>query len=188
LRVVSSLSGKGTVAGAVVNDGVVTGGLSVAGDYTQSAKGELVLGASPLKVSGAVRLAGDLDLAAAGTRPARTVTVLDHQGGARTTGAFKGLKEGTRLKLADTTYRITYRGGDGNDVVLTTAGASAAARVRSATTPTAQAAAPRATDTAEGFGWWPYVLALGLLGGLAVTPALRTRGRRGAGGRHAAGR
>ncbi|MER6490583.1 autotransporter [Streptomyces griseorubiginosus] len=188
LRVVSSLSGKGTVAGAVVNDGVVAGGLSVAGDYTQSAKGELVLGARPLKVSGAVRLAGDLDLVAAGTRPARTVTVLDHQGGARTMGAFKGLKEGTRLQLADTTYRITYRGGDGNDVVLTTDTASATARVRSVGTPTARAAAPRPTDTAEGLGWWPYVLAVGLLGGLAVTPALGMWGRRGGGGRHASGR
>ncbi|MFF4785978.1 autotransporter [Streptomyces griseorubiginosus] len=188
LRVVSSLSGKGTVAGAVVNDGVVSGGLSVAGDYTQSTKGELVLGARPLKVSGAVRLAGDLDLAAAGTRPARTVTVLDHQGGARTMGTFKGLKEGTRLQLADTTYRITYRGGDGNDVVLTTDTASATARVRSVGTPTARAAAPRPTDTAEGLGWWPYVLAVGLLGGLAVTPALGMWGRRGGGGRHASGR
>ncbi|MFF7049866.1 autotransporter [Streptomyces griseorubiginosus] len=197
LRVVSSLSGKGTVAGAVVNDGVVTGGLSISGGYTQSAKGELVLGERPLKVSGAVRLAGDLDLAAAGTtppkaagtEPARTITVLDHRGGARTSGAFKGLKEGTRLKLADTTYRITYRGGDGNDVVLTAVTASPTAHVRTATAPTAQAAAPRTTGTAaEGLGWWPYVLALGLLGGLMVPSTLRRRSGRGRGGRHAAHR
>ncbi|MEU0412788.1 autotransporter [Streptomyces griseorubiginosus] len=187
LRVVSSLSGKGTVKGSVTNDGVVTGGLTVSGGYTQSAKGELVLAKSPLKVTGAVRLGGDLDLAAAGTDPARTVTVLDHRGGARTTGAFKGLAEGTRLKLADTTYRISYRGGDGNDVVLTAVTARAAASARPGATPSAEVAAPRTTSaTAEGLGWWPYILALGLLGGLVVPPTLRQRGRRDGGGRHAA--
>ncbi|MFC8429060.1 autotransporter [Streptomyces sp. NPDC057253] len=189
LRVVSSLSGRGTVKGSVTNDGVITGGLTVTGGYTQSAGGELVLSKSPLKVSGAVRLAGDLDLTVAGTSPGRTITVLDHRGGARTAGAFKGLREGTRLKLADTTYRISYRGGDGNDVVLTAVTASASASVRSDTTPSAQVAAPRTTSAeTEGLGWWPYVLALGLLGGLVVPPTMRLRGRRGrgGGGRHAA--
>ncbi len=111
----------GTVKGAITNDSLVTTGLTVTGDYTQSARGELVLGAVPLKVAGKVGLAGDLDLSAAGTRPARTVTILDHTGHAPTTGAFKGLREGTSLELADTTYRISYRGGDGNDVVLISA-------------------------------------------------------------------
>lgn len=187
LRVVSSLSGPGTVKGPVTNDGVVAGGPTVSGGYAQRAKGELVLGKRPLKVTGPVRLAGDLDLSAAGTDHARTLTVLDHRGGARTTGAFTGLREGTRLKLADTTYRISYRGGDGNDVVLTAVTASAAPDVRSAATPKAEVAVPRTTGaTAEGLGWWPYVLALGLLGGLVVPPTLRMRGRRRGGGRHAA--
>ena len=186
LRVLSSLSGKGTVRGSVANDGVVTGGLTVSGRYTQSAKGELVLAKIPLKVTGAVRLGGELDLAAVGTNPGRTITVLDHRGGARTTGAFKGLAEGTRLRLADTTYRISYRGGDGNDVVLTAVTAHATAGARPDSTPSAQVAAPRTTSaTAEGLGWWPYVLALGLLGGLVVPPTLRIRGRRRGGGRHA---
>ncbi|MFI0537569.1 autotransporter [Streptomyces sp. WSLK1-3] len=186
LRVTSSLSGKGTVRGPVTNDGVVGGGLTVSGGYTQNAKGELVLGKGPLKVNGPVRLSGLLDLAAAGTDPAREITVLDNRGASRITGAFEGLKEGTRLELADTTYRITYRGGDGNDVVLTAASASASPSTSSAAAPKPQAAAPHATGEAgEGLGWWPYILALGLLGGLVVPPAVGRRGGRRRGGRHA---
>jgi hypothetical protein len=188
LRVRSALSGRGTVKGAVTNDGVVVGGLTVSGGYTQHTKGELVLGNSPLKVTGPVTLAGDLDLAAAGTDPARSITVLDNKGTAKITGAFKGLAEGTRLKLSDTNYRITYRGGDGNDVVLTAVTAGASAGVRADTSSRTAAAAPRTTAAVtEGLGWWPYVLALGLLGGMVVPSAFRRRGKRrgGRGGRHA---
>ncbi|MBC2906509.1 autotransporter-associated beta strand repeat-containing protein [Streptomyces cupreus] len=191
LRVTKTLTGKGTVKGAVTNDGVVAGGLTVAGHYTQRAEGQLVLGKSPLKVTGAVRLAGDLDLASAATGPAaREITVLEHTGRARTTGAFKGLKEGARVKLADTTYRISYRGGDGNDVTLTTATAKSPSP--SASTRQAAGAAPADPRTAsaesEAFGWWPYALGLGMLGGLMVPATRRVRGGRGRrrGGRHAA--
>ncbi|MEV0170253.1 autotransporter-associated beta strand repeat-containing protein [Streptomyces sp. NPDC050803] len=191
LRVATTLSGKGTVRGSVTNDGVVAGGLTLSGGYTQTAKGELVLGGRPLKVSGAVRLAGDLDLAAAGSRPsAKRITVLDHRGRARTEGAFRGLKQGTKLKLADTTYRISYRGGDGNDVVLTAATApssspSATDRPRSGAP---AAATPTANTGSSGLGWWPYVLALGLLIGLVVPAVRRGRGTgRRRGGRHSAG-
>ncbi|WP_169786266.1 hypothetical protein [Streptomyces yerevanensis] len=39
-----------------------------------------------------------------------------------TSGTFKGLKEGAKLKVGKTEYRISYRGGDGNDVVLRSRG------------------------------------------------------------------
>ncbi|MFE7270309.1 autotransporter [Streptomyces sp. NPDC057623] len=187
-----TLTGKGTVRAAVKNDGVVAGGLTVSGDYAQSARGELVLREGPLKVTGAVRLAGDLDLATAAAAPGspRRITVLDHRGRTRTTGTFTGLDEGEKLQLDDTTYRISYRGGDGNDVVLTALTASPSPtsdRPRTAAD-TLDSPAPRTTNAAAtGLGWWPYVLAAGLLVGLAV-PATRFgrgRGRR-RGGRHAA--
>ncbi|WP_328421829.1 autotransporter-associated beta strand repeat-containing protein [Streptomyces sp. NBC_00443] len=185
-----TLTGKGTVRGAVTNDGVVASGLTVSGGYAQSAQGELVLREGPLKVTGAVRLAGDLDLAAAATAPgsARRITVLDHRGRTKTTGTFTGLKEGEKLQLDDTTYRISYRGGDGNDVVLTAVTASPSStsdRPRTAADALASPA-PRTTSAAAGgLGWWPYVLAAGLLVGLAVPATRFGRGRR-RGGRHAA--
>ncbi|MFE0520616.1 autotransporter [Streptomyces sp. NPDC058954] len=185
LRVATSLSGEGTVRGAVTNDGVVAGGLRIAGDFTQRPKGVLVLGKQPLTVSGAVRLAGGLDFSAAAAGSARAITVLDHGGGARTEGAFAGLEEGARLKLAGTTYRISYRGGDGNDVTLSSTERSPAPTARHSGT--AAAAGPHTADTASsGLGSWPYVLALGMLFGLVV-PAVRRRGHGGrrSGGRHA---
>ncbi|MEV5438778.1 autotransporter-associated beta strand repeat-containing protein [Streptomyces sp. NPDC052682] len=189
LRVTHSLSGTGTVRGAVTNEGVVAGGLTVRGSYTQRARGELVLGSRPLTVTGALRLAGGLDVSAAGKqRPARKITVLDHTGRATTTGAFTGLKEGARLKLAGTTYRITYRGGDGNDVVLTaTAGASPPAAARAASGPGAASAEARTSDTSHtvGFNWWPYALGLGLLASLLVPATRRVSGGRRRRGRHA---
>ncbi|MGO4427960.1 autotransporter, partial [Streptomyces sp. MCAF7] len=127
LRVATSLSGKGTVKGSVTNQGEVAGGLAVTGDYAQSAKGRLALRDRPLKVSGKVGLAGKLDLSGVGAKPPRKINVLDHKGGAKTTGAFTGLREGAEVKLGGTTYRISYRGGDGNDVLLTAATAAARA-------------------------------------------------------------
>ncbi|ELS57511.1 autotransporter-associated beta strand repeat-containing protein [Streptomyces viridochromogenes] len=189
-----TLTGKGTVKGAVTNDGVVATGVTVVGDYTQSAKGELVLRDGPLKVTGAVRLAGNLDLAAAATAsdPARTITVLDHRGRAGTTGAFTGLKEGAKLQLGDTAYRLSYRGGDGNDVVLTAVAATSPSPGSPGPGTAADTLAPPGTRTASaagsGLGWWPYVLAAGLLVGLVVPATRLGRGgrERRRGGRHAA--
>lgn len=181
-----SLTGKGTVKGAVTNGGVVASGLTVSGDYTQSAKGGLVLRGAPLKVTGAVRLSGDLDLASAATtpKPVRKITIVDHKGRTKTTGTFTGLKEGEKLQLNDTTYRISYRSGDGNDVTLTAVtSASSAASAH----PRPPADAPTANTTANGLGWWPYVLAAGLLAGLAIPATRMGRGRgRRRGGRHSA--
>ncbi|MFJ9559090.1 autotransporter [Streptomyces fuscichromogenes] len=190
LRVPTTLSGTGTVLGSVTNDSLVTSGLTVRGDYVQHRRGELVLRKAPLKVTGRVALAGVLDLSAAGTAPARRITVIDHTGRAPTTGAFDGLAEGTAVELADKVYRITYRGGDGNDVVLE--GGTTRASTGADTTGTAGGApttAPPVTthsaaDARQAFGWWPYALALGLLGGLMIPPGLRTqRNRRASAGR-----
>ncbi|MFH8414872.1 autotransporter-associated beta strand repeat-containing protein [Streptomyces collinus] len=183
LRVATTLTGKGTVSGTVTNDGTVTTGLTVDGPYTQSPKGTLVLRDKPLTVTGPARLAGRLDVPA-DSRAAREITVLDNKGKATTAGTFTGLREGALLKRADTPYRISYRGGDGNDVVLT----AVTSPSRSAPAPSAPAPAnPRSAGASEtvGFGWWPYALAAGLTISLAVpVAALRGRGVR-RGGRHA---
>ncbi|MGW2045775.1 autotransporter [Streptomyces sp. NPDC001858] len=233
LRVTSTLSGKGTVQGAVMNEGVVTGGLTVAGSYTQNDKGQLVLVEAPLKVGGKVSLDGGLDLsgvekaartgAGAGTAaaeeegagtafdkssdstasdtassnvdaktgktPVREITVLNHTGNTSTTGTFDGLHEGAEVKIADTVYRISYKAGDGNDVVLTATTASRSANAHGRAASDSVMGAPRNVGAAESgaFGWWPYVLAAGLLGALLVPATKRTRGGgRRRGGRHSA--
>ncbi|MER6558151.1 autotransporter-associated beta strand repeat-containing protein [Streptomyces sp. NPDC001027] len=215
LRVMSALSGSGTVKGAVTNEGVVTGGLTITAGYTQTDKGQLVFTGDPLKAGGKVVLQGGLDLSAAGAlaaantaeaasprtdgaarpssatppaSPLREIRVLEHTGDGPTTGTFDGLREGAEVKLADTVYRISYKGGDGNDVVLMAKAASASADARGRASSGVVRADARGTGAAEGgaFGWWPYVLAAGLLGAL-LFPATRTRGRgRRRGGRRAA--
>ncbi|WP_200301809.1 autotransporter [Streptomyces adelaidensis] len=196
LKVTRSLSGKGTVKGSVSNAGVVVAGLTVTGGYSQSAKGELVLREKPLKVSGAVKLAGELDFAALGAvgGPAEKITVIDHKGKGKNTGTFTGLREGAKVKLADTRYKISYKGGDGNDVVLTTAKASASPAAKAATGTDSDtgtgAEAPRTQNASasadSGLGWWPYALALGMLSGLLVPVSRRRKNNRRRGGRHAA--
>jgi autotransporter-associated beta strand protein len=69
--------------------------------------------------NGAVTLGGNLNLTssispAAGT----TFTIINNTAGA-VAGTFAGLAEGSTISADGTTYRISYVGGTGNDVVLT---------------------------------------------------------------------
>lgn len=182
LRVINSLSGTGTVKGAVTNAGKVSGALTVTGGFTQRPDGQLAVGGRPLKVSGVLRLAGRLTVNVP-ARPAKTVTLIDHRGRTKTTGAFMGLKEGAELRIADAAYRISYRGGDGNDVVLTVKAPRAEHSVAAPSVSTSDAAT-KAGETGSRT-WWPYAMALPLLCAL-VTAVLKKRGRRG--GRHGARR
>ena len=45
--------------------------------------------------------------------------IMDNQGSNAITGTFNGLAEGTAFNTNGMRFRITYQGGDGNDVVLT---------------------------------------------------------------------
>ncbi|WP_155053674.1 hypothetical protein [Streptomyces blattellae] len=92
----------------------------------------------------------------------------------------------------DPVVTVPSRGVDGIDATLTTAAttpATTASPSPTLATRTAADATPTDTRTAsatsDAFGWWPYVLGLGLLGGLMVPP---TRGTQGHGGRRGGGR
>jgi autotransporter-associated beta strand protein len=47
-----------------------------------------------------------------------TFVIINNDGADPITGAFNGLPEGAFLPISGATFRITYAGGDGNDVVL----------------------------------------------------------------------
>lgn len=158
-----------------------------------------------LRVGGKVALAGKLDARSVTPSKAKadantkadaktktnTVTLIDHSGKAKTTGTFTGLKEGAEVEVGKTKYRISYRGGDGNDVVLTAATtASPSATARAA----AESAVPKAARTQNAadespipHAWWLIAAALGLLATLMI-PVTRRRRARGKGGRHASAR
>jgi hypothetical protein len=77
-----------------------------------------------LRVAGGVRLDG-ARLRLVGRRPAagQAFTILDNLGDGPVRGSFRGLREGATVGGRDRDgrpgrFRVTYRGGDGNDVVL----------------------------------------------------------------------
>ncbi len=47
-----------------------------------------------------------------------TFTIIDNRSSTDVDGTFKNLPEGTTIKVKDVVFKITYKGGDGNDVVL----------------------------------------------------------------------
>jgi hypothetical protein len=51
--------------------------------------------------------------------PGDRFTIIDQAAGARLTGYFTGLPEGSTFYVGNDQFQITYQGGDGNDVVLT---------------------------------------------------------------------
>jgi hypothetical protein len=83
-----------------------------------------------MRVSGSVSLGGStLNVALVNNfnpSPGQTFTILDKQGAGTVSGTFAGLPEGSTFQSSGVTYRISYQGGDGNDVVLTVVSAEAA--------------------------------------------------------------
>ncbi|WP_232836870.1 autotransporter-associated beta strand repeat-containing protein [Lentzea terrae] len=106
----ATLRATGTVEGPVDNAGTVdASGLTVRGDYTQRPGARLT--GTRMSVSGAVTLAGTF-----APDPAHGPgVIIDNLGTAQVSGTFDGLPEGASLGA----LRLTYRGGDGNDVALT---------------------------------------------------------------------
>ncbi|MBV9470059.1 MAG: hypothetical protein JOZ57_12540 [Abitibacteriaceae bacterium] len=130
------LGGNGNIAGAVsLSGGQLNPGLTVAGflretgDYTQNGSGALVVqlnGLTPgtqydrLAVNGAVHLGGSLRVSA-GFRPAvgTQFIIIANDGTDAVTGTFSGLPQGATITTPNgVRCHITYNGGDGNDVVL----------------------------------------------------------------------
>lgn len=137
-----TIKGTGTVGGLYVNDAAVAPGLSpgclssgnldLYGEYQFEAKGKVACSEhDQLKVTGTVKLTStdttpvsatinvsfiDKYNPAAGT----SFVVIDNDGTDAVTGTFKDLAEGATFKGPNgAVLKISYKGGDGNDVVLT---------------------------------------------------------------------
>ncbi|MEY9962698.1 autotransporter-associated beta strand protein [Streptacidiphilus sp. MAP12-16] len=136
----ATLQGTGSVNGSVDNGGTVAtspagGALTIGGDYRQHAGASFAVAVGttayrPLKVTGQVALGGALVLTAppgAALTTGHQITLIDDTGKRPVTGTFTGLPEGASVTAAGSQYRISYTGGDGNDVVLKVTRAAAAA-------------------------------------------------------------
>ena len=133
----ATLKGTGSFTGNVSNQGNLSPGnspgiITINGNYTQSAVGAInieVQGTNPatpdfdqLIVNGNVSLAGALNASfLSGFVPSNgnTFKIIDNDATDPVSGTFTGLAEGATLLVDNFTLTISYHGGTGNDVVLT---------------------------------------------------------------------
>lgn len=78
-------------------------------------------GYDQLRVNGSVNLNATRLIATLGFLSAisNSFVIIDNRGSIAVAGTFEGLFEGATVDISGTPFRITYTGGDGNDVVLT---------------------------------------------------------------------
>jgi hypothetical protein len=124
-----------TTAGNFSNSGTLTLGagstLAVNGSFSQSAAGILnvaiaftggsfKMGRITTAAGGSVTLGGTLALSVSGTPAVGSAfTLVQNGSSASPSNTFAGLPEGATIVVNGQTYKISYAGGDGNDVVLT---------------------------------------------------------------------
>ena len=78
-------------------------------------------GQTPLAITGTVDLAGATLAVTLGYTPGAndTIVIVSNDGSDPVVGTFAGLAEGATVAIGGTDFKISYHGGDGNDVVLT---------------------------------------------------------------------
>ena len=70
-------------------------------------------------ISGPISLSGNLNVVIRKSgQTAASFMIIDNRGSAPVSGTFIGLPEGALLQAGGLTFKISYQGGDGNDVVL----------------------------------------------------------------------
>jgi autotransporter-associated beta strand protein len=134
----ATLGGTGTISGAVsiANGGTLNPG-SPAGNPGTLGTGNLALVAGAtyvvvlngtgagqfdqINVTGTVNLGGSTLNATAGFMAAvgNSFTIINNDGTDAVTGTFAGLAQNAEVMISGQRFRISYTGGDGNDVVLT---------------------------------------------------------------------
>lgn len=166
------------------------GGIAKTGTGTLTLTGHASTGAgsAPIQATGSVHLGGALNVnaaAASGLAPGEKITFVRNMSDQPVVGTFAGLGEGAMLSGAGSgTYRISFVGGAGHDVVLTVVAApnqSAAASSRNGGGSGASAQSSSAADHA-GFSMSAIlataaaaIAVLAGLSGLAFVLLLRRR-------------
>lgn len=105
-----------------LGDSITASSLDVTGMYTENGTLHFKLGDSggnsdSLSASN-VNLSGTLNLIATSSTLADSYTIVSNTGSSPVNGCFSGLAEGATISLNGKSFKITYEGGDGNDVVL----------------------------------------------------------------------
>ncbi len=132
----ATLGGSGSVGAVTVNSGGVIApgsspGILDTGDFSLKAGATLTsqIGGTTvdtqydqINVKGSVTLAGALDLVLINNfNPAfgNAFTIINNDAADAVNGTFAGIAQGGTVILGTETFKVTYQGGDGNDVVVT---------------------------------------------------------------------
>ena len=125
--------GSGSGSGATIAPGNSIGTLTTAGaltfnaDATYSVEINSAGGTADKIVTSNVTINNAklvLTELGSGTAPSgTTLTIIDNTGAGAVTGTFTGLAENAVITIGTTTFRISYVGGTGNDIVLISTGA-----------------------------------------------------------------
>ena len=133
-----TVAGTGTAAGIDINEGTFAPGedsmpavFTIAGPLKlQNGAFEVLLkgtaagtGHSQAKVSGPITIGAKTTLDVTlgfSPAPGQSFRIIDNTGSQAVSGTFTGLPEGASFALGGKTWAITYKGGTGNDVVIST--------------------------------------------------------------------
>lgn len=185
------LAGTGRVGTVTVNTGGISPGLSAGilttGSVTFTAGTDLVVelngvaagsGYDQLAVVGTATLSGAALQTTLGFSPSTSVatifTVVSNDGTDPIVGTFAGLSEGALLTLGGRSLRVSYVGGDGNDVTLTVLPVPATLVIGPAAlaSMTAGVAVSQALSVTSGTGPYSFAVTGGTLpAGLALSAA-----------------
>jgi fibronectin-binding autotransporter adhesin len=135
-----TLSGTGTVGAATINGSLYLGGkMPCCGDthaigtlhtgsLSMNAGSQFFYDLAPAAASDLLRVAGSVvlngsslfvTLVSGAPSAGQTFLVIDNDGNDAVSGTFAGLSEGAAVPASGASLTISYKGGDGNDVVLT---------------------------------------------------------------------
>jgi streptogramin lyase len=132
----ASIKGTGKVGGLKVAKGAIlapghspgclnSGDLNMSGTYEAEVNGtEACNSYDQAKVAGTVTLSGNLELALGSDftpEAGQKFIIIDNDGQDAVQGTFAGLAEGALVVSRNVPFTVSYKGGDGNDVVLTAA-------------------------------------------------------------------
>jgi hypothetical protein len=140
--VVGDLTGHGTIGNVTITGSLQPAGVLQTKSLTfASPSTQLSVHLSPggtsdqIQAIGSVTLAGTLSVVFPGAPPTlgQSFTIINNDGSDPVSGTFEGLPEGATVTgPSGAKLTITYRGGDGNDVTLTSAADTSTALAQSA--------------------------------------------------------
>jgi hypothetical protein len=103
-------------AGTFGGTGTLTGSLDCAGTFIVGANGPI---ADKITVTnGTVTLSGPLELTEEMDALQDEYTIIDNDGADPVSGTFQGVRQNGIVHAGKKTFRVSYTGGDGNDVTI----------------------------------------------------------------------